>query len=230
VVPGFPPFQRVGEHAEFQSGTAGDESGEDVTAATWGSIFGISRSVEVADDANALEDVARTAAAALVALGDDLFWSLLASNPVMRDGNPFFSAAHGNLVGAGALSLTTLGSALALLRQQTSPTGARLTMEPRYLVVGPVNEINAREMLTKITPADGGTLLEVAVDAHITDSTYYLFADPTTRPAWVSGHIGSELLVTPRRGWRFDGVEFKAQSDIGIGPVDWRPAVRGPGV
>jgi hypothetical protein len=229
AIPEFPPFQRTGEHAEFQSGSLGSEVGEDVVAASYGAILGLSRHAIVADDVGALDDVGRTAAAGAVACENALFWTALLANPVLRDGNAYFSAAHANVAPAGALSPATLGAAFALLRNQTSPSGAKLTREPRFLVVGPSSEIVARETLLAITPPNGVALVELVVESHITDTAFYIFADPRLRPGWVAGKVG-ELTILPRSGWAFSGVEYRASIDFGTGPHDWRPVVRGPGV
>jgi len=223
----FSPLSLVAQHAEYRVGLVG-EVGEDVVAATYGAILGLSRAAIVNDDSGALDDVALTAAAQAVAAENQLFWALLASNPVLRDGHAYFSSAHANVAPAGALSPTALGNAFALLRQQTSPSGAKITMAPRFLAVGPTNEIAAREALLAITPPSGVAPVELVVEAHITDSTYYVFADPRLRPGWVAGRIGT-LTVMPRPGFKFAGVELKASLDFGTGPVDPRPAVRGPG-
>lgn len=92
----------------------------------------------VNDDLNAFARVnmelgkaaAETESAALVAL--------LLANPIVGDGVALFAAGHGNLAGCGdVISEATVSAARLALRTQTGISGERISVPPKFLVVGP---------------------------------------------------------------------------------------------
>lgn len=207
------------------------ETGESLTLVTHARVLHLSRAAILADDADALNDLARHAAQAALAAEDDLFFASLAANPTLRDGVAFFSAAtHANVGSAGVLSATSLGEALALLRSQRSGAGAVMNLEPRYLLAPPVSEVLARSLVRDIE-LRAGAPLEVITDAHLPGTVWYLFAAPERMPAFASGYLSAtrlpQLIATP--DFRYDGLAFRVMHDFGVGPFNFRAAVRAPG-
>jgi hypothetical protein len=71
----------------------------------------------------------------------------------MSDGNPLFSAAHGNLAAAGgAIADATLTAARLALRMMTNQNGQPLSVEPKYLLAPATQETTAQKGLAAIYP------------------------------------------------------------------------------
>jgi len=224
----FPMPQLVGEHGEIKFGTL-SEGGEILALSTFARITALTRQAVLADDTGSFDGLAQMAGFALAQAENSLFFSVLLANAAMRDGFALFSSQHNNLMSAAALSQASLGLAIAALRSQRSLDSQSLNLTPKYLLVGPSIEITARNLLFNITPAST-TPIELLVDSHLTDASWYVWADPTTRPGVVRGTLyGAPPFATSRQGFNVDAYEFLVRHDFAYGPSDWRPVVKNPG-
>lgn len=170
-------------------------------------------------------------------LESDLVWGVFLSNPVMSDGNPLFSNAHGNLAAAGgAINVTNVGLARQALRQQTSNEGGYLNIEAEFLIVGPAKEVEAQQFLSQIIAAQTSNVnpfagkLQLIVEPRIKDNSWYLSASPDAFDTITLDHLlGQEELFTDTRvGFDVDGVENKARLDVGSAAIDWRGFYKSP--
>lgn len=241
----FPNLLQVNEHGEFQSGTL-SETSESVTAITYGRILGISRQIMVNDDLNAFQDIASNAGRRVAAFENRTFYLLCilpaaGLGPTMSassGGVAVFNAAHNNITGAGVLSNTLLGSALALMMAQTSLDGIPLNTMPKILLTSPTSYVLAKTLLAALTPnvassvnPFAGELMAVA-DANLgTGTRFYVLADPGQLPNYVYGTLegqsGPRTEVQP--GFRIDGLEVKVAVDFGCGAIEFRGGVTGAG-
>jgi hypothetical protein len=109
---------------------------------------------------------------------------------------------------------------------------------PRYLVVGPDDELGAEKLLATIAPArieDANPFsgrLALVVEPRLAGTTaWYLVADPAEvdglEYAYLDGAPGPQ--VESRNGFEVDGVEIKVRMDFGAGFVDWRGWYRNAG-
>lgn len=154
----------------------------------------------------------------------------------MSDGNALFSAAHGNVGTPSAITVQSMEEARRLMRVQTSPEGSPLNLEPKFLIVGPVKEVEALQLTAStVVPTTLGTAIpvalksvEVVVDSRIQGTNWYLAASPlqtdTLEYAKLSGSDDGPTLEA-RDGFDIDGVEFKAREDFGAAAIDWRGLV-----
>ena len=103
----------------------------------------------------------------------------------MPDGQPLFSAAHGNVMPATALDATSLGTpcaTLATISQHGRPT---------FLLVGTADGPTARRLVTDETPpnaTDATGALQVIQDDRITGG-FYVTCHPRARPTFVTAHL-----------------------------------------
>lgn len=108
--------------------------------------------------------------------------------------------------------------------------GLPLNIRPRFLVVGPDKELEARQLLTATTPAQASNvnpwagMLELIVDSNITGNRWFVAADPVQVPSLVYGYVnGAEgpQIVTETD---FDTRAIKVRSglDFGCGAIDHR--------
>ena len=225
----FPAFQAVPEPATVAFGTV-SENREQVTLCSYTSAISFTREALINDDLGALAAVGNSIATRAAATEAELAYGVLASNPVMSDGEPLFHAAHGNLAGTGAaLDVTSLAAGRAAMRRQVHGD-MLLNLAPRYLVVGPAYETDGDKVLTAIqaavitnvNPFSGK--LELVVDANIAGNAWYLFADPAAWPSVVYGHLrgatGPEVWVTRNPNTR--ALDIHAGLDFAVGAIDFR--------
>jgi hypothetical protein len=107
-----------------------------------------------------------------------------------------------------------------------------INVTPKHLVVGPELETAAERLLASIYAATFmdanpfASKLTLMVEPRITDSSWYVFADPAVMPvleyAYLSSAQGPQM--SSREGWDVLGMEFRVVLDFGAGAVDWRGA------
>jgi hypothetical protein len=74
--------------------------------------------------------------------------------------------------------------------------------------------------------------LTALADANLsTAAPWYLFASPSSAPAFVYGYIGGMEgpRTDTRAGWEVEGMEVRVSLDFGVGAVDYRGAFRSTG-
>jgi len=227
----FPGFKEVAEGGPHERGTI-SENQETVTAKEFATGIDIGRRALFNDDLGVLGDFSALIAMRAAAFENSLVYGLLAGNgPVMSDGVALFNTAHGNKAGAGAaISVATVGAAVAALRKMTGLDGMKLNIQPKFLVCGPDTELSARQVLAAITPSKAGDVnpwagqLELVVDANITGNRWHVLADPMQVPSLVYGYVQGAEGPQIQTEIDFDtrGVRVRAGLDFGCGAIDFR--------
>lgn len=228
----FPSFKNLAETGEVNYGTM-SENREQVSAGEFATGIILGRRALVNDDLSALSDFSSMIAIRTAADENRLVYGLLTSNPVMSDGKSLFHADHGNTAGAGAaITVASVGAAVAALRKMKSLDGIPLNLTPRFLVVGPDKELEGRQVLASITPMKAGDtnpwagMMELIVDANITGNGWYVMADPAMCPTVVYGYVaGSEgPQIKTETDFDTQAVKVRAGLDFGYGVIDFRGA------
>ena len=228
-------LEKVTETGEIKSTTRG-EAKESYSLDTYATQFAISRKALINDDLGALRDWASTAGRMAAETEANLLLKLLLSNPVMgEDGVALFHATHGNTAAGAALAVTALDAARKAMRGMKALDGKTpINATPKYLVVGPELETTAEQVLASIyatTVADTNPFsgkLTLLVEPHITDESFYVFADPAVLPVLEYSYLSSAQgpQMASREGWDVLGMEFRVVLDFGCGAVDWRGACK----
>ena len=112
-----------------------------------------------------------------------------------------------------------------------------VNVTPKYLLVGPELESHAERLLASIYPATTddanvfGSKLSLLVEPRITDSSWYVFADPARLAALQYGYLSSAQGVQIQRAeaWSTLGMKFRAWLDFGAGWLESRAAYLNPG-
>lgn len=251
-------FERVGQGGELKHAALGDQKFTN-QAATYGQILTLTREDVINDDLGAFLDLPRMMGMAGAATIDDLFFTLLLSNP-----NTFFGSGNANQItgGTSVLSFDGLSRALTLMRKLKGGPNARgntkdrkpLNVQPRFLLVPPELEMDANNLVgsPNIVTAGGtglsktGTVnphfgkYEVKVAPHLSDAIYsgnsatgwYLFADPATIPAAEVVFLNGQQTPTVERVASAPdilGVSFRAWLDVGVNMMDSNGAVAAAG-
>jgi hypothetical protein len=240
-----PDLLRVNEGGEVKFGTISDGS-VSYTVVTFARALGITRQTIVNDDLRALERVATGFASAASRLENRTVYSRLTANANMPDGQPLFSAAHGNLAAAGAaISAVTLGAGRTRMRLQKGLQAEELNLAPRFLIVPATQEqlayqftssqfVPAKASDTNEFRSGGRTALEPVVEAILdanSTTRFYLAADSmdvdTVEYCYLEGTEGVQM--SSRLGFTVDGVEVKATLDFGAAVIDHRGLDANPG-
>lgn len=177
-------FEEVGNAGELKHAELGEESST-IRLSTYGKVATITRQNVINDDLGLLNDLPREFGAEAARGVGDLFAEVLAAGVA---GN-FFSVANGNsMTGASsALSIDALSTAVRMLREQTAPSGRRLNLQPKYLLVPPALESAARAILRSefIEAAEGSPtgnsvqgIAELLVDARLGQDEWFLWSMP----------------------------------------------------
>lgn len=231
-------LEKVKEGGEYKYGTLPEE-GTQIKAEKWGKIIALTWEAIVNDDLNAFDKIPSALAASARNTESRVIWDLLLKDVKFSDNVNIFAAGHNNIAAqAGPINGTTLQAARTALRTQKGldkKTFIRQT--PKYLVVGPLNEMAAYQWTSaNYFPAQAGdqnpvynTQLVVIVDPEITDYTWFMIADGGETFEW--GYLDGEggMITDTREGFEVDGVEVKARLVFGAGWVDYRSVYKNAG-
>lgn len=239
-------LEELTESGEITSTTRA-ETAESYRIKSFGRIFSMSFQAIINDDLGAFNDWAQEAGRMAALTENKVLLDLLLSGgsagPIMaEDGKRLFHTDHGNLAASGsALDEANLGDAILAFRKQTIFGGtARLSVPPRYVLVGPELELTAQKLITGITvPTQTADVVPYAirslmpvVEPNIDDRSWYLFADPAQAPvfewAYLEGYAGPQ--ISSRDGFERLGTDFRAVLHFGGGAIDYRGAYRNPGL
>lgn len=229
----------LNELGEFKNKTIPDGEKASITAGTKGNIINLSRQSIINDDLGAFIGVARDLGRAAARTVEADAYTLLASNPTVGSA-ALFHDDHGNLEVAGAPTVTTVDAARVKMAKQKDVSGNDyLDLRPAVFLSGLVYGSTARVLNTSQYDPDAANKLQrpnvcaglfrTVVDTpRITDTTWYLFADPNEAPvievAFLEGE--DQPFLDQQDGFTVDGSRWKARMDFGIAAVDYRGAVR----
>ena len=233
-------FDEVQELGEYKAGTF-SEASEKYKLAKFGKIVGISWEAIINDDLSAFTRVPQAFAMKAAQKQSDLVYGIMTGNPTMGDTIALWNAAtHKNYTSTGtALSEKSLDVAYQLFRTQKSIEGDFLNLAPKFLIVGPKNELIARKLTsTNYTPAKQTDIsvaaltgLQLIVEPRITDYSWFLVADPamidTVEYAFLDGE--EELFIEQKEGFDADALQIKARMVFGTKAIDWRGMYKNAG-
>jgi len=233
-------FDEVQELGEYKAGTL-SEASEKYKLAKFGKIVGISWEAIINDDLSAFTRVPQAFAMKAAQKQSDLVYGILTGNPTMGDTIALWNVAtHKNYTSTGtALSEASLDVAYQLFRTQKSIEGDFLNLAPKFLIVGPKNELIARKLTsTNYTPAKQSDIsvaaitgLQLIVEPRITDYSWFLVADPamidTVEYAFLDGE--EELFIEQKEGFDVDALQIKARMVFGTKAIDWRGMYKNAG-
>lgn len=231
-------LEKVLEGGEYKYGTVSEE-GSKLKATKFGKIIALTWEAIVNDDLNAFDKIPTALANSARETESDLIWNLFLVDRKWSDGVNIFNAAHGNIAGsAGPLNVANLQAARTAMRTQKGiDKKTFVRVNPKFLVVGPLNEMAAYQYTsTMYTPVTAGeinpvynTNLIVIVEPRITDYRWFLVGENVDTFEW--GYLDGEggLMTDTREGFEVDGLEVKARLVFGADWVDYRGAYSNAG-
>lgn len=232
----FPEFKEINENGETKYGTI-SENAEKVRAKEFGTGIAIGRRALINDDLSALSDFSAMIAVRAASDENRKVYGVLLANGNLSDGKAIFHADHGNLQTGAALSVDSVGAAVASLRKQKAKDGVVLNLQPKYLIVGPDQELKGRQVLAAITPTKAADAnpwagaLEIVVDAEIPGNAWYIAVAPESAPSIVYGYVAGSEGPQIRTEIDFDtrAVKVAAGLDFATGAIDFRGLQKNPG-
>ncbi len=231
-------LEKVKEGGEYKYGTL-PEVGSKIRAEKWGKIIALTWEAIINDDLNAFDKIPTALANSARQTESDVIWDLFLKDVKYSDNQNIFSSQHANVAGtAGPINVQTLQAARTAMRTQKGLDGKTfINVTPRYLVVGPSQELAAYQYTSTLyTPVNNATInpvynsqLIVIVEPRITDDRWYLVGDgaETFEYGYLDGEGG--LVTDTREGFEVDGLEVKARLVFGAGWVDYRSVYRNAG-
>lgn len=211
------------------------------SVAKYGGMFGLSFEAMTNDDLGVFGNASqKMGGAAARTVNSYVLSTLINANPTLYDSVALFNSTHANyLNGSGSypLNQANLESAKTKMREQTDLDGNYLELRPKYLLVDPSNEFNARRLLESIDdPSTANRAinvhkgsLEVIVSNYVTDAAWYLIADPsvieTIEMGFLGGRVEPEIFEEASDSghhFQFDERRWKIRIVFGGAVVDYR--------
>ena len=113
-------------------------------------MLAIDRRDFINDDLGAFTRIPALFANAAANYESDTVYGIVTANAALSDTVALFHATHNNLTGAGtAISVPSLGVARALMRRQTTPQGAVMNLQPKFLIVPAALETIANQFVSQ---------------------------------------------------------------------------------
>jgi len=229
----FPKLKEMHEGGELDYGTL-SENKETVTAGEYARGISIGRKMMVNGEfMSATGDFATLAAQRTAADENSMVYSLISGDgPKLSDGFNLFDASnHGNKASTGsAISVSSIGDAVAALRAQKSLDGIPLNLQPTFLLCGPEKELEARQVLANINPDQAANVnpwagtMNLVVDANISGKRWYVATAPSAAPSIVFGYVAGNTGPQLSTEIDFDTRALKVRLwlDFGTGAIDYR--------
>ena len=239
-----PSLEVVNELGEYKNGGLSDGAST-FQLTTFGKIISISRQALVNDDLASFTILPQTFGAAASRLEADKVFGLLTANANLTDGFALFSAQHGNLGAAAALSVASLGLARAAMRQQKGISGVDfIDLKPKYLIVPVGLETTAEQLIASLVdPSRNNNTpslefiknLELIADPRLdaaSATAWYLATSPGQSEGILRAYLAGEARPNLEEDSEFrrDAISYKVRLDFAAGVMEYRALYKNPGL
>jgi phage head maturation protease len=235
----------VAEGDAVTYGTIADEK-ETIRAVKYGRKYSLTVETIINDDMGFISQLTPRFQRRWAAKRNEIFYAMLRSNPVMSDGQQFFSAAHNNIVVTptpAAPSAEQLKALDRLLKKQKNKLGEKVRYELATYLIPDVLRLEFDRLLGRtiqpIVPTDpiGGDAVPLSLglpyvsDVELDDDPtgYYGFADASERAAEYGqvSEYGDQVFT----GWDEERQSYYIHlaSSFGCGMNNWRAAAYNAG-
>ncbi len=235
-------MQEIKEGDELKYGKM-SESKQTLSLSSYGEGILFTRRAMINDDLSAFEKIPQRFVLDWETMQGDLIWGMLTNNVTMDDNKGLFHADHKNLAAGGdkgILSATTLQTAIIAFKRQYGITGKRrIRVQPKYVIVGPEQEIAAYQLLNKaIVPTQVSQVnffsamgLEVIVEPRLGAKEWYLAADPGAIDGLYYAYLDGNGGLRSQRVEDFDrdSIKFAVRGEFGCAAIDYRGWYKNPG-
>ena len=249
-----PNLELVKEAEEYQFKALSDNK-ESYAPLKYGEILPLTWEMVVNDDVRAFTRIPTLLGAATRRKESDLVYGLLTGGsnnhgPTLADNGQLFQTgtSRSNLLQTGkAITADNLDAARQLMWKQTGPKGARLAIEPRFLIVSPTNQMTTQVLLTSaasVTDEKNAGVVNPMQNAFVSivesrlldvgannGEAWYLVADPnridTMEVAYLDGY--QQPQIETEAEFTRDVISWKVRHVFGCGVMDYRGFVMNDG-
>ena len=246
-------FLEVPEGGELKHDVFGDEKLPTRKLKTYGRQFTLTRQAFINDDIDLITRVpAKYAASARKTINKQVY-QVLVNNPAIYDGTALFSKAHGNLVTTGTgITQASMQAMIMALQSQTDQFGEAIIIRPATLIVPAGMAFDIYTLFNSPTiNTEGNT--QAVNPLYRYANQIQVIEDPTINvlcggfgnvmPWWLVGakddtdfievdYLNGQEIPTIRRMETPGtlGFVWDIYLDWGISVMDWRGAIKNPGV
>lgn len=246
-------FLEVPEGGELKHDTYEDKKRPTRKLKTYGRQFTLTRQAFINDDIDLITKLpARYAKSARKTINKQVY-EILCKNPAIYDGTVLFSKAHGNLVTTGTgITQASMQAMLLALQSQTDEFGEAIIVRPATIIVPVGMSFDIYTLFnSKTINTEGNTQAENPLYRYA--SQIQIIEDPTINvlcggfgqvmPWWLLGskddtdfievdYLNGQEIPTIRRMEAPGqlGFVWDIYLDWGISVMDWRGAIKNPGV
>jgi len=237
--------ERLGADGEIQHGKLGEDTYTG-RVYTWAKMISITEEAIINDDLGALADVPRELGRGAALNFNEQFWTAFLGS----DNTSGFVAGNGNYQTSSALSITTLGAAVALFRQMTDSQSNLMGTAPKFLLVPPGLEATAKALFTSTEVRDTtsstkyGTsniwsgmfqpvvspyLAQSAMGGAYSNTTWYLLADPMDTASMLALFLNGQqqpTVETDNTEFNTLGIQMRSVLRFGVDFLDYRAGVK----
>ncbi len=237
----------LNELGEFKNKAIPDGEKASISAATVGNIINLSRQAVINDDLGAFIGLSNMLGRSAARTIEAHVYARLAENngmgPLLEDGKALFHADHGNIGGAGALSVELVDAIRILMAKQKDVSGNNFLDLRPAIWLGPMGSGSTVRVLNgaEYDPETAnklhrpnvvrGLYRDIVDTPRLTGTRFYTFADPAEAPvlevAFLDGN--QEPYLEQQQGFDVDGARYKVRLDFGVGAIDYRGAVTNAG-
>ena len=246
-------FLEVPEGGELKHDVFGDVKRPTRKLKTYGRQFTLTRQAFINDDIDLVTRVpAKYAASARKTINKQVY-EILVKNPAIYDGTPLFSQAHGNLVTTGTgITQTSMQAMIMALQSQLDEFGEACIIRPATIIVPSGMAFDIYTLFNSPTiNTEGNT--QAVNPLYRYANQIQVIEDPTINvlcggfgnvmPWWLLGskddtdfievdYLNGQEIPTIRRMETPGtlGFVWDIYLDWGISVMDWRGAIKNPGV
>lgn len=239
-------LEQVGAGGNITHGNLKEEDVFTWKVATFAKMLSVTRHTIVNDDLGFISELSPMLGTAAGRSLNDLIWETILGAQTAN----YFSSGNANLATtASALSVGTLGAAVAAMRNQRDDEGFDLNISPVCLVVPPALEMTARALLNsgEVLGTSGvngnpvqGIVPNLIVEPRISNTTrfanstaiqWFLFGAPKDRAVTVGFLKGQQqpTIETGDTDFNTLGIQLRVYHDYGVALADPRGGYKAVG-
>jgi hypothetical protein len=242
-----PNLEMVPENSPYPEGKMSD-SKETYQIEKFGQIFSVSWETVINDDLDAISRIPAMHGNAARRTQNRKVYEVLASNPVMGDGNALFSTEHANgvLSGGTAPTTTSLNAGfLAMMTQKGLNSAVTLNVIPRYVIVPAALSATVLQLLGSLAPVEVGgnaagnsnvlnlygpngprplvPVIDPQLDAFSVQRWYLAASNAQIDTVELSFLQGEEApVIESMYEFDVDTLKYKVRQTFGVKAIDWR--------
>jgi hypothetical protein len=215
-------LSKVGEAGEVPPAQPGVRWEQSAQVETFAGMVHFSREAILGAEWSLLKSTAEELLDAAYRAERETIFALLASNPTLADGTPWFDSTRGNMgPGVDGISSASLGIAVGMLRSLADGGARALNLRPRFLVIPAVREVAVSTLVEATSEATFQKSQAPIVAAPELSDVWFLLPDPQSRPTVGLGHIGqaTEPVVDTKAEFKSDAVGIRVRHDFAVCPL-----------